>query len=128
MKRNEIVGGNKDRQGFLHTGLMKAQHLKTLAVFGLTSLMLKATPVYAGDSFDDAADVQGSDVMSKILTVVGTLCTYVGVILLIGAVVALIMAFKNEELEGKHRAGLGIAVAIGLLCMKGILTAVTGIG
>lgn len=80
--------------------------------------------VYAND-FSAAESGSGSDIVGKLIDTVGNILTWGGVLVLIASVVAFLLAFRNEDVEGKHKAGLAFAVGI---AMVGFTSILQGIG
>lgn len=100
---------------------------KNAFVYGTIAAIVNPVVTYA-DDFEGIEVNSSDDMMSGIADTVGKICGYSGFILFVGSLIALIMAFKNEEVEGKHRAGLGIGVSLALFAATGIIAAVTGVG
>lgn len=68
----------------------------------------------------------GDQVMQNLVKQLCTLAGYVGVALIAIGAILMFMGFKNEDAEGKHRAGLVIVAGIGLLSMGAIMGAILG--
>ena len=75
----------------------------------------------ANATFQGYSGKSGTQIIDGIVDVIAAIASFVGIILLASSIFVLVMAFKNEEVEGKHRAGLGIGVAIALLSFGGIM-------
>ena len=54
-------------------------------------------------------------IRDSLITVVGNILTWAGVPVLIASIVAFLLAFRNEDVEGKHKAGLAFAIGIAMV-------------
>lgn len=71
--------------------------------------------VYADTEFKAATTQGGSNIVKNLITVVGNILTWAGVPVLIASIVAFLLAFRNEDVEGKHKAGLAFAIGIAMV-------------
>ena len=66
----------------------------------------------------------GSALMGKILDVITTIFTYIGILLLAWSIGMLVLAFKNEDADSKSRAMMLLVVSVVLIGLDGILNLV----
>lgn len=71
--------------------------------------------VYADTEFKPATTQGGSNIVKNLITVVGNILTWAGVLVLIASIVAFLLAFRNEDVEGKHKAGLAFAIGVAMV-------------
>ena len=71
--------------------------------------------VYADTEFEPATTQGGSNIVKNLITVVGNILTWAGVLVLIASIVAFLLAFRNEDVEGKHKAGLAFAIGVAMV-------------
>ena len=71
--------------------------------------------VYADTEFKPATTQGGSNIVKNLITVVGNFLTWAGVLVLIASIVAFLLAFRNEDVEGKHKAGLAFAIGVAMV-------------
>ena len=71
--------------------------------------------VYADPEFKPATTQGGSNIVKNLITVVGNILTWAGVLVLIASIVAFLLAFRNEDVEGKHKAGLAFAIGVAMV-------------
>ena len=71
--------------------------------------------VYADTELKAATTQGGSNIVKNLITVVGNILTWAGVPVLIASIVAFLLAFRNEDVEGKHKAGLAFAIGIAMV-------------
>ena len=71
--------------------------------------------VYADTEFKAATTQGGSNIVKNLITVVGNILTWAGVLVLIASIVAFLLAFRNEDVEGKHKAGLAFAIGVAMV-------------
>ena len=83
-----------------------------------TAVCMNVTNSYA---FQGYSGKSSNEIINGVVDVIAAIASFIGIILLASSIFVLVMAFKNEEIEGKHRAGLGIGVAIALLGFGGIM-------
>lgn len=86
-----------------------------------------AVMAYA-DGLDDLGVEGGSTMMQNVTKTLCQLAQYAGVFLAVVGLIMLFMGFKNEDAEAKHRAGLVIVAAIGLIATGTIVNTVVGDG
>lgn len=80
--------------------------------------------VYADTEFKAATTQGGSKIVTNLVNTVGDILTWAGVLVLIASVVAFLLAFRNEDVEGKHKAGLAFAIGIAMVGFKAILSGI----
>ena len=83
--------------------------------------------VYA-DDFSAAETGSGSEIVKNMADTVGNILTWGGVLVLIASSVAFLLAFRNEDVEGKHKAGLAFAIGIAMVGFTGILNGLGIVG
>lgn len=66
----------------------------------------------------------GGALMGKILDVITTIFTYIGILLLAWSIGMLVLAFKNEDADSKSRAMMLLVVSVVLIGIDGILNLV----
>ena len=71
--------------------------------------------VYADTEFKPVTTQGGSNIVKNLITVVGNILTWAGVLVLIASIVAFLLAFRNEDVEGKHKAGLAFAIGVAMV-------------
>lgn len=71
--------------------------------------------VYADTEFKPASTQGGANIVKNLITVVGNILTWAGVLVLIASIVAFLLAFRNEDVEGKHKAGLAFAIGVAMV-------------
>ena len=103
---------------------------KKLAAVSVAAMVAGQNAVMAfADNGLDGLDVEGgSSMMQKVTSTLCQLAQYAGVFLAVVGLIMLFMGFKNEDAEAKHRAGLVIVAAIGLLAVGTIVDNVVGQG
>ena len=116
---------NKVKERLIHA---KAKTMTAVQKFtaGLAaSAAALGVPVttYAGE-FDAANTADGSSIVDNLITTVGNILTWAGVLVLIAAIVAYLLAFRNEDVEGKHKSGLAFAIGIAMVGFPSILGAI----
>lgn len=84
--------------------------------------------VYADNEFKAATTQGGSTIVKNLVNVVGNILTWGGVLVLIASAVAFLLAFRNEDVEGKHKAGLAFAVGIAMVGFTSILNGLGIVG
>lgn len=98
-----------------------------VACYGLlTPVIVKAGD--AGSWAQDSAgvDASGVDIQGGMVDFIGGAGIVAGVIMVgIGAFV-LVQAFRNEDVDGKHRAGLYLGISAAMFALKPIVTAFLG--
>jgi predicted cation transporter len=102
---------------------------KVAAVMGFAFAYAMATrkQIFAADDFQGYdTDKSGADIVDNTVTVVGYIASFIGVIVLAAGIFQLIMAFRNEDSDGKSRAALAIGVGIALLSFGGIMSIIWG--
>lgn len=92
--------------------------LKTLrnSALALSTASVAMVPVV------HAAPVDTDSIISAIINLVCDMALWIGLILLVWAVVMLVLALKNEDADSKSRAIMLIAVAVALIGIGGLLT------
>lgn len=115
-------------KSFAKNRLSKAKIVATMvACYGLsTPVIAKASG--AGSWAQDSAgvDADGVDIQGGIVDFVGGVGTVVGVIMAAIGVFVLVQAFRNEDVDGKHRAGLYLGISAAMFGLQAILTAFLG--
>lgn len=90
----------------------------------LTPVTVKAADTWAEDSAGINTD--GINIQDSIVDFVGGLGKVLGVIMAAVGVFVLVQAFRNEDVDGKHRAGLYLGIAAAMFGLKTILEAFLG--
>lgn len=116
---------NKVKERLIHAKAKTMTAAQKFTVGLAASAAALGVPVttYAGD-FEPAGTADGSSIVDNIVTTVGNILTWAGVLVLIAAVVAYLLAFRNEDVEGKHKAGLAFAIGIAMVGFPSILGAI----
>jgi hypothetical protein len=107
----------KDMAG--RTSLSAGQKISSAIGAVGTAFATMTSKVYANGL--EYTGLSGDGVINGVIEVAATISTFIGAILLISSIFILVNAFRNEEVEGKHRAGLGIGVSIVLLAFRTVL-------
>ena len=107
---------------------------KIMAVMAVLMVMTATLSVSATDAYAGVKNKQqtsttltgytgksGTEIVEAVKNIFGFVSGFVGAVTLAASIFQLISAFKNEEVEGKHRAGLGIATGVAFLSMGLIL-------
>jgi hypothetical protein len=84
----------------------------------LTAVAASAMPMSV------SAGATGGALMGKILDVITTIFTYIGILLLAWSIGMLVLAFKNEDADSKSRAMMLLVVSVVLIGIDGILSLV----
>lgn len=116
---------NKVKERLIHAKAKTMTAAQKFTVGLAASAAALGVPVttYAGD-FEPAGTADGSSIVDNIVTTVGNIFTWAGVLVLIAAIVAYLLAFRNEDVEGKHKAGLAFAIGIAMVGFPSILGAI----
>ena len=93
----------------------KNQLIIMLAIVLVTLIALTGViPVCAGT-------VGAASVVNKIVDLVFTIFTYIGILLLVWSIGMLVLAFKNEDADSKSRAMMMLVVSAVLIGLKPLL-------
>lgn len=99
-----------------------------LSVLPVTAMAIAQSEIQSWALSSPTGTSDGNTIMSNLIKQLCTLAGYVGMVLAAIGIILMFMGFKNEDAEGKHRAGLVIVAGIGLLSMGAIMNAIIGIG
>lgn len=115
---------NKVKERLIHakTKTMTAAQKFTAGLAASAAALGVPVTTYAFDAASTAND--GSTIVGNLVTTVGNILTWAGVLVLIAAIVAYLLAFRNEDVEGKHKAGLAFAIGIAMVGFPSILGAI----
>ena len=69
-------------------------------------------------------DTNAGAMTNNLITQICNIMTYVGAVVLVVGIIQVIMAFKNEDADGKTRGMLVAVTGIALIGIQGIVTAV----
>lgn len=116
---------NKVKERLIHAKAktMTATQKFTAGLAASAAALGVPVTTYAGE-FDAANTADGSSIVDNLITTVGNILTWAGVLVLIAAIVAYLLAFRNEDVEGKHKAGLAFAIGIAMVGFPSILGAI----
>lgn len=116
---------NKVKERLIHAKAktMTAAQKFTAGLAASAAALGVPVTTYAGE-FDAANTADGSSIVDNLITTVGNILTWAGVLVLIAAIVAYLLAFRNEDVEGKHKAGLAFAIGIAMVGFPSILGAI----
>jgi len=105
---------------FLSKSKEKVKKARNAITVGLGTVALSTSTAYAalGDGLN--ADTTMKNIIGQVLNIV----RYVGVLLLVWAVIQLVLAFKNEDGDSKSRAAMMVGIALVLIGMKSVLQAI----
>ena len=90
----------------------------------VTPMIVKGADAWASESA--GVNAEGVNIQESIISFVGGLGTVLGVIMAAIGVFVLVQAFRNEDVDGKHRAGLYIGISAAMFGLKTILEAFLG--
>lgn len=117
---------NKVKERLIHAKAktMTAAQKFTAGLAASAAALGVPVTTYAGE-FDAANTANdGNTIVGNLITTVGNILTWAGVLVLIAAIVAYLLAFRNEDVEGKHKAGLAFAIGIAMVGFPSILGAI----
>lgn len=91
----------------------------------INSGIIGALCTMSGKAYANALDGEMKSAMNAVLGNILVIFKYVGVGLLIAGIVQLILAFKDDNADGKQRAIMLCGVAIALILIRTFLSGIT---
>lgn len=111
----------KERVNLAKNKMSRVRQKAAVALATAATMFSVPANVYADTEFKPANTGKGSEIVNNLINTVGNILTWGGVLVLIASAVAFLLAFRNEDVEGKHKAGLAFAVGIAMIGFTSIL-------
>lgn len=111
----------KERVNLAKNKMPRVRQKVAVALATAATMFSVPANVYADTEFKPANTGKGSEIVNNLINTVGNILTWGGVLVLIASAVAFLLAFRNEDVEGKHKAGLAFAVGIAMIGFTSIL-------
>lgn len=97
-----------------------------VSCYGIMTPIIVRADASSWASEQAGVEAEGIDIEESIISFVGGLGTVLGVIMAAIGVFVLVQAFRNEDVDGKHRAGLYLGIAAAMFGLRTILEAFLG--
>lgn len=103
----------KEATGKVTSGVKRASLMGTAALCTVEASMMNA---FASDATTSSViDDEMKPVMEKILDFIFTVFRYVGILLLVWAIIQIVLAFKNDDADSKQKGMVLAVISVALI-------------